>query len=100
MCGERKRRAAEAGAVADVRVSSTGRGCMIGDCRGTRSCSSSSVARTRGSAWKRSTMRIAQERVGQRDQRHALVVGEVGADHGPAPVAAAAAISSPSSTRV
>ena len=38
------------------RVSSTGRGCVIGAWRGTRSCSSNSVARTRGSAWKRSTI--------------------------------------------
>ena len=36
----------------------------------------------RGSAWKRETNISLAEDVGERHERHALVVGEVGADHG------------------
>ena len=49
--------------------------------RGTRSCSSSSVACTRGSAWNRVHEDVVAEHVGERDQRHALMVSEEGADH-------------------
>ena len=55
-CGDRKRRVERAGGAASARVDSAGRGSVTGASRGTRSCSSSSVACTRGSRWKRATI--------------------------------------------
>ena len=48
--------------------------------RGIRSCSSSSVASTIGSAWNRSTISVVVEHVAERDQRHPLVVRHVALD--------------------
>ena len=56
MCGERKRRGETAGTGGSTRVDSAGRGRVTGTKRGTRSCSSGSVACTRGSEWKRRTI--------------------------------------------
>ena len=52
--------------------------------RGTRSCSSSSVAWTIGSAWKRFAHHAVQQGVGDGGDRHALVVGHEGAHDGDA----------------
>ena len=56
VCGERKRRGETSGVSASARVDSAGRGWVTGTKRGTRSCSSGSVACTRGSEWKRRTI--------------------------------------------
>ena len=62
------------------RVVSTGRGGVDAASRGMRSCSSSSVAFTCESAWKRSTITLSQQGVGGGHQRHALVVRHERAD--------------------
>ena len=46
--------------------------------RGTRSCSSSSVAFTRGSAWNRVTKTSSSSMLAMRHQRHALMMGKEG----------------------
>ena len=48
--------------------------------RGMRSCRSSSAARTIGSAWNRSRITPSEQGVGDRDDRHSLVVGHERAD--------------------
>ncbi len=78
MCGDRKRRTATAETGAVTRVSSAGRGWVMGAKRGTRSCSSSAVACTRGIGVEAPHHRVAEHGVGQRDQAHALVMGEEG----------------------
>ena len=52
----------------------------IGASVGTRSWSSSSMARTSRSAWNRRVITSASKRVGQRHQAHPLVMGHVGSD--------------------
>jgi len=56
VCGVRNRRIGGGGAGISVRPSSTGRGLVIETSRGRRSCRSISVARIRGSSWKRFTI--------------------------------------------
>jgi hypothetical protein len=56
VCGVRKRRGESANAGGSTREDSAGRGWVMGTNRGTRSCSSGSVACTRGSEWNRRTM--------------------------------------------
>ena len=79
VCGERNRRDANTGSDGGAVALSAGRGSDRIASRGTRSCSSSSVAWTRGSAWKRATKTSSADDVGERDERHALVMREVGA---------------------
>ena len=55
VCGDRKRLDANTGSDGGAVVLSAGRGSDRIASRGTRSCSSSSVAWMRGSAWKRET---------------------------------------------
>ena len=55
VCGDRKRLEANTGSDGGAVVLSAGRGSERMASRGTRSCSSNSVACTRGSAWKRET---------------------------------------------
>ena len=60
VCGERKRRDAKTGSDGGAVALSAGRGSDRIASRGTRSCSSSSVACTRGSAWNRATKTSSQ----------------------------------------
>ena len=63
-------------------LTSSARGRATSTSRGIRSWSSSSVASTIGSAWKRSTIDPVVEDVAEGDQRHPLVVGHVALDDG------------------
>ena len=73
------RRAGRRSRTGRVDFASAAQGRATATSRGVRSCSSSSVAWTIGSAWNRVAHRAVQQRVGDGDDGHALMVRHVGA---------------------